>query len=96
MKVTRDEKQLLLYTYYAPNIKLLHWLSYVGETCLVEHDIKLTDNIPVMAQPRCLPYALCNELERELDWLISSEHIEPSNRIYSSAWIGTSEGAWSV
>jgi len=39
----------------------------LGETNLVEHEIKMSDHTPVATQPRRLLYALRTELEGELD-----------------------------
>ena len=38
----------------------------LGETDFVEHNIKLIDCVPITTHPR-LPYALCAELEEELE-----------------------------
>jgi len=51
----------------------------LGETSLVEHEVKVTDHTPVATQPQRLPYALPKELEGELDQLISTGCIEQSN-----------------
>ena len=52
----------------------------LGETNLVEHEIKLT---AIMTSPRCLPYALCTELEEELKRLLNTGCIELSVSPYS-------------
>jgi len=39
----------------------------LGETNLVEHEVKVTNHTPVATQPWRLPYALHKELEGELD-----------------------------
>jgi len=54
----------------------------LGETGLVEHEIKLTDRTPVATLTRRLPYALRKELEGELDQLITRGCIEQSNSPY--------------
>lgn len=59
----------------------------LGETSLVEHEIKLTDNIPITTPPRRLPYALHAELEEELERLLNTGCIEPSTSPYSSGLV---------
>ena len=59
----------------------------LGETNLVEHEIKLTDSMPITAQPRRLPYALRTKLEEELERLLSAGCIEPSTSPYSSGLV---------
>ena len=44
----------------------------LGETDLVEHNIKLTDSALITTHPRRLPYALHAELEEELERLLKS------------------------
>ena len=56
----------------------------LGETNLVEHEIKLTDNTAITIPPRRLPYALRTELEEELERLLNTGCIEPSTSPYSS------------
>ena len=59
----------------------------LGETNLVEHEIKLTDNITITSLPRRLPYALRTELEEELERLLNTGCIEPSTSPYSSGLV---------
>ena len=59
----------------------------LGETNLVEHEIKLTDNTTIMALPRWLLYALRTELEEELEYLLNTGCIEPSTSPYSSGLV---------
>ena len=59
----------------------------LGETNLVEHEIKLTDNTTIMTLPRRLPYALRTELEEELEGLLNTGCIEPSTSPYSSGLV---------
>ena len=55
-----------------------------GETNSVEHDVDLTDSVPITIYLRRLPYALCAELEEELERLLKTGCIEPSTSSYSS------------
>ena len=50
-----------------------------GETDLVEHDINLTDSVPITTHPRKLPYALHAKLEEELERLLKTSCIELSS-----------------
>ena len=59
----------------------------LGETNLVEHEIKLTDNTTITTPPRRLPYALRTELEEELERLLNTGCIEPSTSPYSSGLV---------
>ena len=59
----------------------------LGETNLVEHEIKLTDNTTIMTPPRRLPYALRTELKEELERLLNTGCIEPSTSSYSSGLV---------
>ena len=60
----------------------------LGETDLVEHHIiEMTDHKPIKVFPRKLPYALCAELETELDQLLSIGCIEPSCSPYVSGLV---------
>jgi len=59
----------------------------LGETNLVEHVVQLTDHTPIATQPRRLPYALRKELEGELDRLVGTGCIEPSNSPYASGLV---------
>ena len=49
----------------------------LGETDLVEHDINLTDSVPITTHPNRLPYALHAKLEEELERLLKTGCIEP-------------------
>jgi len=56
----------------------------LGETDVVTHAIDTGTAQPVKATARRLPYALCKELEEEMDSLLQSGCIEPSVSPYSS------------
>ena len=86
-ELSEGEKQVLLQLLCAQHQVFALNDSELGETSLVEHDIKVTDDIPVVTQPRRLPYALRAELERELDRLTSIGCIEPSDSPYSSGLV---------
>ena len=59
----------------------------LGETSIVEHAINTKDAPPVSTSLRRIPYALRNELEKELDNLQKSGCIEESNSPYTSALV---------
>ena len=86
-ELSEGEKQILLKLLSAQHQVFALTDSELGETDLVEHDIKVTDNIPVVTQARRLPYALRAELERELDRLTSVGCIEPSDSPYASGLV---------
>ena len=86
-ELPKEERQVLLQLLCKQHEVFAMSDSELGETSLVEHDIQLTDNIPVMSQPRRLPYTLREELEIELNRLISTGCIEPSNSPYSSGLV---------
>ena len=50
----------------------------------IEHDIKLTDNIPINQPPRRLPYSLQQPIKNEIEKLLSNDFIERSNSLYAS------------
>ena len=86
-ELSEGEKQILLKLLSAQHQVFALTDSELGETDLVEHDIKVTDNIPVVTQAQRLPYALRAELERELDRLTSVGCIEPSDSPYASGLV---------
>ena len=55
-----------------------------GKTTLVEHDIKLTDDIPVRQRPYPAPHALRDKIKAEVDSMIKMGVIEPSDSPYAS------------
>ena len=59
----------------------------LGETSIVEHAIDTKDAPPVSTSLRRIPYALRDELEKELDNLQKSGCIEESNSPYTSALV---------
>lgn len=59
----------------------------LGETSLVEHEIRLTDFTPITTHPRRLPYALKKELEGELTCLHKTGCTESSDIPYSSGFV---------
>ena len=50
-ELSEGEKQVLLQLLYAQHQVFALNDSELGETSLVEHDIKVTDDIPVVTQP---------------------------------------------
>ncbi len=53
-------------------------------THLVEHEIKLTSDIPVRSPPYVAPFAMRNVIEKELDDMIKMDIIEPCKSPYAS------------
>lgn len=50
----------------------------------IEHQIKLTDDVPVKKRPYRVPYHLRDEMERQLNVLIEAKILEPSTSAYSA------------
>ena len=59
----------------------------LGETSIVEHSIDTKCAPPVATCPRRIPYALRDDLEKELEDLQKSGCIEESNSLYASALV---------
>ena len=55
-----------------------------GKTDMIEHKIELTDNNPVRSRPYLLPYALRENLKREIEDMISFGIIRESNSPFAS------------
>ena len=55
-----------------------------GNTDIIEHKIKLTDNNPVRSRPYPLPYALRENLKREIQDMLSLGIIRESNSPFAS------------
>ena len=55
-----------------------------GKTNVIEHKIKLTNNIPVRSRPYPLPYALRENLKREIQDMLSLGIIRESNSSFAS------------
>ena len=55
-----------------------------GKTDMIEHKIELTDNNPVRSRPYPLPYALRENLKREIEDMLSLEIIRKSNSPFAS------------
>ena len=55
-----------------------------GRTNLVRHRIQLTSNVPVRKRPYPVPYAMRQELDKEIDDMIRLGVIEPSTAAYAS------------
>ena len=55
-----------------------------GKTNVIQHDIIVTDDKPVRLKPYTIPIHLRDNLQKEIDELVSMGLIEPSNSAYAS------------
>ena len=55
-----------------------------GETDVIQHQIKLTDDTPVRCKPYPLPYAMREELWNEVDTMLEMGVVRPSTSPYAS------------
>ena len=55
-----------------------------GETDVIEHQIKLTDDTPIRCKPYPLPYAMREELRNEVDTMLEMGVVRPSTSPYAS------------
>ena len=55
-----------------------------GTTDLVEHDIVLTSTEPIRSRPYPVPYALKNEIRKEVDNMLQMDIIQPCTSSYAS------------
>jgi hypothetical protein len=69
-----------------------------GVTDLIEHEINLTTNEPVRSRLYPIPYALREELSKEIDDMLSLGIIEPSTSSYASpvVMVKKSDGSYRV
>ncbi|KAK3085949.1 hypothetical protein FSP39_011202 [Pinctada imbricata] len=55
-----------------------------GRTCVLQHNIQLTCEVPVRANARPIPYTMLDVVNEEVDKMITLDIIEPSISSYSS------------
>ena len=55
-----------------------------GETDVIQHQIKLTDDTPIRCKPYPLPYAMREELRNEVDTMLEMGVVRPSTSPYAS------------
>ena len=55
-----------------------------GETDVIQHQIRLTDNMPIRCKPYPLPYAMREELRNEVDTMLEMRVVRPSTSPYAS------------
>ena len=55
-----------------------------GKTNLVEHDIKLTSEVPVRSKPYPVPHSLSETIKKEVDAMMRMGIIEESDSPYAS------------
>ena len=55
-----------------------------GETDVIQHQIRLTDDTPIRCKPYPLPYAMREELRNEVDTMLEMEVVRPSTSQYAS------------
>ena len=64
-----------------------------GKTDLIEHKIEFTDNNPVRSRPYPLPYAMRENLKREIQDMISLRIIRESNSPFASLIVKKKDGS---
>ena len=55
-----------------------------GETNVIQHRVKLTDDTPICCKPYPLPYAMREELGNEVDSMLEMGVVRPSTSPYAS------------
>ena len=55
-----------------------------GETDVIQHRVKLTDDTPIRCKPYPLPYAMREELQNEVDSMLEIVVVRPSTSPYAS------------
>ena len=55
-----------------------------GETDVIQHQIKLTDDTPIRCKPNPLPYAMREELRNKVDTVLEMGVVRPSTSPYTS------------
>ena len=55
-----------------------------GETGVIQHRVKLTDDTPIRCKPYPLPYAMREELRNEVDSMLEMRVVRPSTSAYAS------------
>ena len=59
------------------------------ETNVIQHKVKLTDDTPIRCKPYPLPYAMREELRKEVDSMLEMGVVRPSTSPYTSpsSWL---------
>ena len=55
-----------------------------GETDVIQHRVKLTNDTPILCKPYPLPYAVREELRNEVDSMLEMGVVRPSTSPYTS------------
>ena len=55
-----------------------------GETDVIQHQIRLTDDTPIRCKPYPLPYAMQEELRNQVDTMLEMGVVRPSTSPYTS------------
>ena len=58
--------------------------SKPGTTDIIEHDQKLNDDEPIQTKPYPVPYAMMDDMKKEIDEMLKLEVIEVSDSPYCS------------
>ncbi|GBM07282.1 Retrovirus-related Pol polyprotein from transposon 297 [Araneus ventricosus] len=59
-------------------------ISDLGSCDIVQHEIHLSDNIPIRQKPYRVPYALKSEMKNQINQLLDAGIIQPSKTAYSA------------
>ena len=60
------------------------FIDMPGETDVIQHQIRLTDDTPIRCKPYPLPYAMREELRNEVDTMLEMGVVRPSTSPYAS------------
>ena len=55
-----------------------------GETNVIWHSVRLTDDTPICCEPYPVPYAMREELQNEVDSILEMGVVRPSSLPYAS------------
>ena len=64
------------------DVKLVMRINMPGETDMIQHQIKLTDDTPIRCKPYSLPFAMRKELKNEVDSMLEMGVMRPSTSTY--------------
>ena len=56
-----------------------------GETDVIQHRVKLTDDTPICCKPYPLPFAMKEELQNQVDSMLEMGVVRPSTSPYASS-----------
>ncbi|GIX88679.1 retrovirus-related Pol polyprotein from transposon 17.6 [Caerostris darwini] len=82
--LNQDDKTKLLTLLDRYKSVVAQSVSDLGSCDIVEHEINLTDKLPIRQKPYRVPYALKSEMKHQINTLLDAGTIQPSNSAYSA------------